>query len=83
MCLAVPARLVAFHPDLEGTVDLHGNRVRVNTMLVPEARVGDWVLIHAGFAIQRLDPQEAEATWAVLEDLQDTIEEPDHEAART
>lgn len=69
MCLAVPAKVV----DLQGqeaVADLHGNRVRINTLLVPQAEVGDWVLIHAGFAIQRLDAEDATRTWAVLEDLE-------------
>ncbi len=70
MCLAVPAQLTEQYDD-EAVVDLHGNRVRINTTLVPEAEVGDWVLIHAGFAIQRLDADAAARTWAVLEDLKD------------
>lgn len=69
MCLAVPAQLVEQFDDHTATADLHGNRVEVNTMLVPEAEVGDWVLMHAGFAIQRLDEQEAGETWSVLRDL--------------
>lgn len=73
MCLAVPAQLVERKGD-EAVVDLHGNRVRVNTLMVPQAGVGDWVLVHAGFAIQRLDEEQAEATWAVLRDLQDRVE---------
>ncbi|MAE67214.1 MAG: HypC/HybG/HupF family hydrogenase formation chaperone [Phycisphaeraceae bacterium] len=78
MCLAVPAKLIDCDGQ-EGVADLHGNQVRVNTLLVPEARTGDWVLMHAGFAIQRLDEHEAEATWAVLDDLQDRIDEEDRE----
>jgi hydrogenase expression/formation protein HypC len=54
--------------------DLHGNQVRVSTILVPEASIGDWVLIHAGFAIQRLNPEEVQQTWAVLEDLDKCLE---------
>lgn len=73
MCLAVPAQLVEQKED-EAVVDLHGNRVRVNTLMVPQAAVGDWVLVHAGFAIQRLDQEQAEATWSVLEDLQDRVD---------
>ena len=69
MCLAVPAQLVACDGD-EAVADLHGNRVRISCLLVPEAKVGDWVLVHAGFAIQRLEPEEAQKTFAVLEDLQ-------------
>jgi hydrogenase expression/formation protein HypC len=68
MCLAVPAKLVEKEGD-EAVAELHGNRVRVSTLLVPEAVRGDWVLLHAGFAIQRLDGAEAEQTWSILEDL--------------
>ncbi len=68
MCLAVPAKIVERNGDL-ALADLHGNRVRINTMLAPEAEVGDWVLMHAGFAIQRLDAEAAEQTWDVLADL--------------
>jgi hydrogenase expression/formation protein HypC len=70
MCLAVPAKIVEREPAAaEAVADLHGNRVRVSTALVPEAQAGDWVLVHAGFAIQRLDGDDLRETWAVLQDL--------------
>jgi hydrogenase expression/formation protein HypC len=69
MCLAVPAKLVALK-ETQGVADLHGNRVDISTLLVPEAKVGDWLLVHAGFAIQRLDPQTAQETFAVLKDVE-------------
>lgn len=69
MCLAVPAEIVERQGDT-AVADMHGNRVTVSTALVPEAGVGDWVLLHAGFAIQRLSPDEAKRTWAVLADLE-------------
>lgn len=68
MCLAVPALLVECDEG-EGVADMHGNVVKVSTVLVPEARKGDWVLVHAGFAIQRLDEKDAEETWKILEDV--------------
>jgi hydrogenase expression/formation protein HypC len=68
MCLAVPARIVACS-GTSATADLHGNQVEISTMLVPQCHIGDWVLLHAGFAIQTLDEQEAQATWAVVKDL--------------
>ncbi|MCC6581780.1 MAG: HypC/HybG/HupF family hydrogenase formation chaperone [Phycisphaeraceae bacterium] len=74
MCLAVPAQLVQCEGH-EGVVDLHGNRVQVSTVLTPEARQGDWVLIHAGFAIQRMDAEEAAATWSLLQDITAAAEE--------
>ena len=70
MCLAVPARLVTCHGS-NATADLHGNRVQISTVLVPNCREGDWVLLHAGFAIQTLDEKEAQETWAVVNDLRE------------
>jgi hydrogenase expression/formation protein HypC len=75
MCLAVPAQLVKCR-GTQATADLHGNRVEISTLLVPESREGDWVLLHAGFAIQRLNEQEAQETWAVINDLRNVGEEP-------
>jgi hydrogenase expression/formation protein HypC len=69
MCLAVPAKLVSCD-GCTGVADLHGNRVQVSTLLVPDAIRGDWVLIHAGFAIQRVNEQDVKFTWDVLKDLQ-------------
>lgn len=72
MCLAVPAKLVECEPTHGSAVaDLHGNRVEVSTALVPDAGPGDWVLVHAGFAIQKLDGDDVRETWAVLEDLKE------------
>jgi hydrogenase expression/formation protein HypC len=69
MCLAVPALVVECAGE-EALTDMHGNRVRVSTVLVPEVKVGDWVLIHAGFALQKLDEDEAKETFGVLADLE-------------
>jgi hydrogenase expression/formation protein HypC len=58
MCLAVPVKIV----EIEGnraTVDFAGNRRSAGLMLVPEAKVGDYVLLHAGFAITVLDEADA------------------------
>lgn len=70
MCLAVPAKIVEREAQSASAVaDLHGNRVRVSTALLPEAQEGDWILVHAGFAIQKLDGDDVRETWAVLQDL--------------
>jgi hydrogenase expression/formation protein HypC len=74
MCLAVPARLVKCRGS-NALADLHGNRVEISTVLVPEVKEGDWVLLHAGFAIQTLDEQEAQESWAVVNDLRKLGEE--------
>ena len=67
MCLAIPGQIVQQTAGGKATVDMHGNRFAVSTVLVPEARVGDWVLVHAGFAITRIEEQDARETWALLE----------------
>ncbi len=58
MCLAVPARIVSISGDM-ATIDLGGVSREASLSLTPEARVGDYVLLHAGFAIQTLDEAEA------------------------
>ncbi len=72
MCLAVPMQLVA-RDEFEGTAELRGVRRRVSLMLCPEARTGDYVLIHAGYAIGAVDAEEARRTLEVLEQI--TVEE--------
>lgn len=72
MCLAVPGKIVELKEAAgalpAGTVDFQGSRVEVSLALVPEAGPGDWVLVHAGFAISRLDEAEARETWRYLEE---------------
>jgi hydrogenase expression/formation protein HypC len=68
MCLAIPMRLVQ-KDGSEGTVELNGVRRNVSLMLLEEAQVGDHVLIHAGYAIGRVDEQEAQETLALLWEL--------------
>jgi hydrogenase nickel insertion protein HypA len=61
MCLAVPSRII--HIDnLIATIDVYGARKQVSIMLLPEEpRVGDYVLVHAGFAIQKIDKETVES----------------------
>jgi hydrogenase expression/formation protein HypC len=68
MCLAVPAKLVS-RSGTEGIADLHGNRVQISTVLVLDAIPGDWILIHAGFAIQRLSEKDVQETWDLLNEM--------------
>jgi len=73
MCLAVPGKIIEIldgHNDTTlsrvGTVDFQGTRLEVGLAFTPEACVGDWVLVHAGFALNVLDEQEARETWEYL-----------------
>jgi len=68
MCLAVPAKIIE-KKDQMAVVDLSGVQRNVSTMLLPEAQVGDFVLVHAGFAMQIVDEEEAERTNEALREL--------------
>lgn len=68
MCLATPARIGERTGD-DAWVTLGETRIRVNLCMTPDAGVGDWVLVHAGFAIQQLDEADARAIWSVLDEL--------------
>lgn len=70
MCLAIPARVVERLQADEAIIDAGGVEKRVSLALVPEAAVGDYVIVHAGYAISRLDPEEALRTLALFAEMQ-------------
>lgn len=79
MCLAIPGKIV----DSEEQNGLHIGRVEfggivrhVSLDFVPEARVGDYVIVHVGFAISRLDAEEAHRTYRLLEQMGVLDQEP-------
>lgn len=67
MCLAVPGRIESIDDDV-ATVDVCGNRVKTMTSLVPEALVGDWVLVHAGLAVTVMSEGEARETLELMKE---------------
>lgn len=69
MCLAIPARLVEKRDHDQAVVDLGGIRKPVSIALVPEAEVGDYVIVHVGFAISIVNQDEARRTLAHLAEL--------------
>lgn len=71
MCLGVPGRIVDVADGFMrmGTVDFDGSTLEVCLAYVPEAVVGDYVLVHAGFALARLDEAQANETLALLREL--------------
>jgi hydrogenase expression/formation protein HypC len=69
MCLAVPGKIVRKVGEM-ADVDMQGNRLEVSTVLVPEVRIDDYVLVHAGFAIQRLSEEEARETFDLLKQIE-------------
>lgn len=66
MCLAIPIRVEALLPNGMARVTLGGVSKRVSIALVEEVRVGDYLLIHVGYALAKLDPAEAERTLALM-----------------
>ena len=76
MCLAIPALLVEKRPHDQALVELGGIRKPVSIALVPEANVGDYVIVHVGHAIGVLDPDEAQKTLAMFAEMQAAEEGP-------
>ena len=72
MCLAIPAKIERIERD-RADVDIRGLKKSIGLALMPNAQVGDFVLVHAGFAIQSIDPDEAEQTYRLLEETGITI----------
>ena len=70
MCLGIPGEILRISGDgvsRTAHVDLQGSQVEVSLSLVPEAAAGDWVLVHAGYALTLLDAAEAAETWRWLD----------------
>jgi hydrogenase expression/formation protein HypC len=70
MCLAIPARVVELDQD-KAVVDAMGNRWKAKTTLLPEVKLGDIVLVHAGFAISLVDEEEAKKTWELFAEIEE------------
>ena len=71
MCLGIPAQIVEISDPGAGIAkaEISGVRREISLALCPEAGVGDWVLVHVGFALSRIDEQQARETLALLEQL--------------
>ncbi len=76
MCLAIPARIIELDGD-RAVVDAMGNRWKAKTTLLPEAKLGDLILIHAGFAISLVDEEEAKKTWQLIAEINELQDTPD------
>lgn len=73
MCLAVPGKIID-RQDMLATIEMSGITRKVSLMLLPEAQIGDFVLIHAGFAVQAIDEEEAQKTLALFKELEQYAE---------
>ena len=70
MCLGIPAKVVEIDRELlTGKIDYLGTKVKTSFALLSDTKVGDWVIVHAGFAITRLDENEARETLELLREI--------------
>ena len=74
MCLGIPGKVISKREGDLAEVDFGGVRREVSLMLCPEAEVGDYVLVHVGFAIQRLEKEEALETLKLFEEIAKSLE---------
>ncbi len=74
MCLGIPAKVVQIDDLQIGKVDYLGTKVKTNLSLLEEVKRGDWVIVHAGFAIAKLDEKEAQETLDILREFAPTLE---------
>lgn len=69
MCLGIPAKVIQIDETKQGKVDYLGTSVRTNFALIENIKLGDWVIVHAGFAISKLDEKEAKETLSLLREI--------------
>ena len=65
MCLGIPVKIISIEGDM-ATVAVEGVEYRASLQLLPGSVIGDYVMLHAGFAIEKVDPQEAAETLELL-----------------
>lgn len=69
MCLAIPALVVELLADDQAIVEMEGVRKQISLALLDDVVVGDYVIVHVGFALSKVDPEEAEQTLAMFAQL--------------
>jgi hydrogenase expression/formation protein HypC len=74
MCLGIPAKVVQVDHSMQGKVDYLGTKVKTNFSLLENVKKGDWVIVHAGFAISKLDEKDAKETLDLLREYAESIE---------
>ena len=74
MCLALPVKVIALGDDDKATVDLGGVKKEISLALLDDVAVGDYVILHVGYALSKLDPDEAEKTLALFAEMEATAQ---------
>lgn len=78
MCLAVPMKLLEITGEGTGRVDAGGVRADVSLIMTPDVKVGDYLIIHAGFSIEALDLEEAEIRLDLFRELAEATKNEDY-----
>ncbi len=68
MCLAIPAKIVRIEDNM-GTIDMEGIQREVSLLLLEDSKLGDYVIVHAGFAIHKIDEEEAMESIKLLREM--------------
>ncbi|KXB29808.1 hydrogenase assembly protein HupF [Dechloromonas denitrificans] len=76
MCLAIPAQVVELREGDNAVVDLAGVRKEISLALVDNVAVGDYVIVHVGYALNKLDPEEAAKTLALFGEIGQLGDDP-------
>ncbi|MHB8744055.1 MAG: HypC/HybG/HupF family hydrogenase formation chaperone [Sulfuricaulis sp.] len=79
MCLAIPAKVIQRLDNDLALVEVGGVRTKISLMLVDDVAVGDYVIVHVGFAISRLDAEEAEKSLALFDEIARQLDKMPHE----
>lgn len=78
MCLSIPAKIVSIEGD-KAMVSVGGTEVEAGLHLIDDAKVGDYVLVHTGFAIQKISEEEAKETLELFKEFKELNDEMDRE----
>lgn len=78
MCLGIPAKIIKIEHGM-GIIDMEGTQKEVSLLLQEDAKVGDYVVVHAGFAIQKIDEEQALASLETLREMASQLAEAESE----
>lgn len=71
MCLGVPLKILEIKDETTAIADMGGSTIEISTIFTPEVKVGDYVIVHAGFSISILSEEEAKEVFETLESIKD------------
>ena len=73
MCLAIPMKIISIE-NQQATAEVGGVQYRANLTLLPDARIGDYIIVHAGFAIEKLNEAEAHESLQIWQEMAEAVE---------